>query len=218
MAFFDKVFDDILGVTEFAESLTGADAAQDAAEIQAQAAREGQGFQRDALAAIRGDLQPFRDIGVNSLAALQSSVQNNPLLTAQGQADFIRGNPLFAALADESAKRITNLNAARGKAFSGDTELGINNALAAVANNLINQQFARQNTQTGNLFNLASLGANAAAQTGTASQNTASNLANLGLQGANALAAGQVAKGQAPANFLTLGLQGATAAAPFALL
>jgi len=155
----------------------GEDAAQQAAAIQAQAGTEAIAFQERALETTRGDLQPFRQAGTESIPLLQQAI-NDP-------SDRVLNNPFYTALAEQQEQRLLSSAAARGKVGSGGTDDALTRNMLLLGN-----QFAQQDI--GNLQNLSTLGANAAARTGSATQNTATSVADLMTQIANAESAGVI--------------------------
>lgn len=159
-----------------------ADAAQQAASIQAQATREAAdrqaettkeqiAFQKESRDIARGDLQPFREAGQAALNPLQALVTD-----PNAQLSFIQDNPFFNALADRSTSTLLNNQAARGKVGSGGTAEALQSSLLLLGNDLLNQRI-------GQTQNLATLGQNAAAGQGTITQNTAANVGNLAQTG-----------------------------------
>jgi len=203
-----------------------ADAAREAGDIQARATREAakeQGivtreqiaFQKESLATARADLAPFKEAGAETIAGLKDLITDPTV-----QLDFIRNNPFFTALAEESKTNILKSSAARGKSQSGGTEEALQNSLVLLGSDLLNQNITQRQ-------NLVTLGANAAAGQATATQRgaaTISDLAQTGVgaradlttSGAAASAAGVVgaanARTDAANAFLKLGGDVATAA------
>lgn len=159
---------------------TAANASRDAAEIQRQSGQDAIRSQERALAQIRGDLAPFRRAGRNQLAGLEGLI-NDPTQ----QLAFIQNNPFFAALANDAQNRLFSSQAAQGKLGSGDTASGLQNALLLLGNDLVQQSI-------GNRFNMAAMGQNAAAQTGTMTQNASNSISDLLTGIGNAGAAGRV--------------------------
>lgn len=142
----------------------GTKAAQTAANQQAAAADKAIAAQERALTQVRGDLQPFREAGVATAPALTTLV-NDPT----AQLNFIQNNPFYQSLAKDAKDKLFANQAARGKVGSGGTAEALQNSLLLLGNDLLNQDIQRKQ-------NLTALGANAAAQTGTATQNTAQNV------------------------------------------
>jgi len=148
--------------------LIGAGASIFAASKQASAAKKGIRAQEAAREQARADLQPFVQAGssqLNQLTSIAGQGLDVPLERAQGFRD------------------IQNSAAAGGNLNSGGTlkELtSFNNMLNARNRSLIFNQ----------LFNVATLGANAASGQATASINTGNQISDLFTQRGNAQAAG----------------------------
>lgn len=131
--------------------------------------------QRRAREQVREDLSPFRELGTEALSPLLSFVLEGPETELERSRGF---------------QDIQRSAAAGGKLRSGGTleELtGFNNMLNA-----------RNRQQTfGELFNLATLGSNAAAGQATATQNFANNIGSLRVGAGDAAAAGRVGQANA---------------------
>lgn len=146
-------------------------AERDAARTQADAADRAAQQQREAEARARGDLQPFRDLGAGV---------TNTLL------DFVLQGPETDLERTRGFEDIQRSAAAGGKLTSGGTleELtGFNNMLNA----------RNRRDRFSELFNLATLGSNAAAGQATNTLRTGENISSLTVGKGDALAAGQVA-------------------------
>ena len=118
----------------------------------------------------RRDLQPFRDLGGEAI---------NPLM------DFA-GTPIDDSVErDNIIREVQNTAAARGKLNSGGTINELGRQLFGLNQRNRSQRFNE-------LFDLVTLGSNAAAGQATATRGGASTNAEFALQGANARAAGTV--------------------------
>ena len=169
-------------VAGFFTGETAADAAGDAAQIGAAAGDRSIQFQEQALETIRGDLEPAREQLAFAAPLLQQAIQD--------PSERVLGNPFFQALAGQQEQRLLSSQAARGKVGSGETGDQLQRNLLLLGN-----QFQQQDI--GNLFNLSTLGANAAAQTGTATQASASNIGGILGNVANIQGAAGVAQANA---------------------
>ena len=147
---------------------------RDAARAQVAAGDRALEFQREALDTARGDLQPFRDAGGDVLDPLLASI-------LAPDSDFER---------TEGFRAIQNSAAAGGKLQSGGTLKALTEF-----NTGLNER--NRSRRTAELFNLATLGANAAAGQATATQQTGSNLGNIAIGQGNAIAGGKVGSGNA---------------------
>jgi hypothetical protein len=178
--------------------LTGenaANAAKEAAQIQLEGTKLGIAEAKAAREQARADLSPFREAGAGALGGLSSLIQD-----PNAQKNFITNNPFFKALADDAQQRLFSNQAAKGKIGSGETPKALQNSLLLLGNDLLNQSISQR-------FNLATLGANAAAGQATATQNAGSSIANLITGGANAQAAGVVGAANARTNAMNQAIQ-----------
>lgn len=187
----------------FIDSLSGSDAADastKAAEMQLQGTREGIDAQRDFLKKIRGDLAPYRNAGRRQLSGLNALISD-----PNAQLSFIQNNPFFSALADDAQNRLMNVQAASGRLGTGDTPAALQNQLLMLGNGLLQESI-------GNRFNMATMGQNAAAQTGTMTQGVGNSITDLITGGANARASGVMGAANARAaganNLLNAGMNG----------
>lgn len=186
-----------------------AHAAGEAAELQAAQGSAALRSQAAALKLIRGDLAPFREGGEEGLGQLQGAFGD--LQTAiDDPTSSVTNNPFFQALAGQQEERLLASQAARGKVGSGETGDQLQRNLLLLGNQFSQQNIANRQTQVGNFQNLATIGANAAAQTGTQTQAAAGNTANILGQIGNAQAAGTIgaanAQAQGAQNVLSTGL------------
>lgn len=158
----------------------GGDSSKAAARAQTQSSREAIAFQKEALGKIRGDLKPFREAGGSALSPLQGLVTD-----PNRQAQFLQNNPILNAVNEQTRRAVFANQAARGKLGSGGTLEELQSRFTANALPILDQQ-------QGQLFNLAAMGQNAAAQQGTATQNTGNAVSSLLTGIGNARAAGIV--------------------------
>ena len=179
-------------------AISGANAAEKAAAIQAKSNSEAINAQKEALTQVRGDLQPFRDMGTQATPVL-SSLVNDP----QAQLNFIQNNPFYQSLAKDTQDRLFANQAARGKIGSGGTASALQNSLMLLGNDLLNQKITQNQ-------NLVATGANAAAQTGTATQNSAQNIGGYLTDRGDALASGKMGAYNAQTGAINNALGGLT--------
>ncbi|MBL4940966.1 MAG: tail fiber domain-containing protein [Colwellia sp.] len=185
------------------------EAAKEAAALQAAQGDKALAAQAASLKLIRGDLEPFREAGVEGLGQLQGAFGD--LQTAiDDPTSSVINNPFFQALAGQQEQRLLQSQAARGKVGSGGTGDDLQRNLLLLGNQFSQQNIANRQTQIGNFQNLATIGSNAAAQTGTQTQAAAGNTASILGQIGNAQAAGTVgaanAQAQGAQNLLSTGL------------
>lgn len=170
-----------------------AEDARTAAALQTQAALEAE--QR-----LRGDLAPFRELGVEAIGQFGDPFQ---LDRDPGR---VLNNPLFQALSQQQNQQLINQQAALGRGGSGETSDLLTQNLLRLGQDFQQQDFQTQlaeNSQRFNqIFNQANLGQASAAQ-------AALQGADLSTQAANAGAAGIIgasnARAQGSQNALALG-------------
>lgn len=178
----------------------GADAAKDAANIQAQAGSEAIAAGKEASAIARADQQPFTQFGASNIPALQA------LLTPDGQQSFLQNSPIFqAALKNANTATVGNA-AVRGRLNSGDTQARLAQNYTATALPFLQQQQS-------SLFNALQLGQAAASGQAANTLQTGANAQNLITDIGAARGAGLVGR----ANAINQGINGLTSLATFGL-
>lgn len=203
-------------------SMSGADAAEDAANAQSQSAAAGIAEQRRQFDAVQQLLKPYVEAGTGAIGGLQQYAQaGGPalqqqqaligLLGPEAQAAAMRGfegSPLFQALTRQSENAILQNASATGGLRGGNVQGALAENRPRILDALIERQYGRlggmtalgQTTQQ----NLASLGQSSAAGVGNAGLNSANAIGNLlGQQGA--AQAGGILAGQ---NAMTQGIGG----------
>lgn len=149
-----------------------------AAETQAKSGREAIASQERTLERIRGDLAPFRGVGERAI---------NPIMS------------LVSGPIDDSVEReniiseVSNTAAARGKLRSGGT-------LKELSRQLFGLQQRNRSQRFNELFNILTLGSNAASGQATATLATGRDVANTITGIGNAQAAGRIGQGNAIRN------------------
>lgn len=184
---------------DFITGQGAADAATQAAAMQARSADKAIDLQRESRDLAREDLAPFRQFGADQINPLMQ------LLNPQGQADYLSANPLFERALESVNNATLSNQAARGKLGSGGTLQALTDNYMATAMPFINSQ---QNA----LFNAVNMGQSSAAGQANTALNSANSISNLFGQKGDARAAGIVgAQGAEQAafnNMLNLGIQG----------
>ena len=170
--------------------LTGGGASDAAGD----AARRQEGMARQGLAALRGDLEPFRQVGSTAANQLMGSVYN-PTAPDPNQ---VLNDPFFKAMADQQNNELLQSRSALGLGSSGGTQDILMRNLLLLGRGFqqenLNNQLNQNQQRFGQLFNVAGMGANAAAQTGTNSLNTMNNIGQI--QSVPGLIGAQVASNQ----------------------
>lgn len=199
-------------------AVIGAIGAQDAAQTQADAAAQAGQQAYAQYLQTRNDLAPYRDAGSNALGQLPSAMANPLLSTAfrAPTAEEARATPGYQFTLDQGLKAAQNSASARGLGASGAAMKGASafaNGLADTTyNDVYNRSLGTFKTNYGmasdnvnRLLGVATLGQNAAANTGSVGTQTANTVANSLTAGGNAAAAGTVGM----TNAITGGLSGA---------
>lgn len=175
-----------------------ADAAEDAARLQAASAGEAIEFQRESRDLARADLAPFLQFGADIIPQA-----NQLLFDPMAHATFLRNNPLFQQAADTASNRVLNLASARGRATAGDT------GQAILESNLLAGLPLLQGQQQ-NLWNALQLGQSAGAGTAAGTLQTGNVISDLITGRGSALAAGEIgaanARQQGINNLLNIGM------------
>jgi hypothetical protein len=158
-------------------------AASKAARIQAEAGQE-------AIDVLRGDLEPFREVGTEAVNML---LQN--LIDPQGQdPNQVIDNPFFQALSQEQDRNTLAQRAALGLGGSGGTQDALARQQLLLGNQFQQQNLSNQQARFNQLFNIAGMGQNAASQTGSGTANLLTGIGSV--QSTVPLAAAQVASQQ----------------------
>lgn len=155
--------------------LTGGGASDAAGD----AARRQEGMAREGLAALRADLEPFRQVGSAAANQLMGSVYNP---TAQDP-NQVLNDPFFKAMAEQQNNELLQNRSALGLGSSGGTQDILMRNLLLLGRGFqqenLNNQLAQNQQRFGQLFNVAGMGANAAAQTGTNTLQTMNNIGQI---------------------------------------
>lgn len=154
------------------DTITGKNAAKDAAENQQKATDASIEFQREALDSSRADLQPFRQAGVNAIDDLNSQIANmqtssgldtsdisdfvsqggnlgadlQAFMSPDAQADYLQNDPLYAAIADDTNRRLNAQAAAAGKLHSGGTAKALQDNMMLLGRERINDRINQLTT------------------------------------------------------------------------
>lgn len=145
----------------------GADAAKEAAAIQAAAIREGIGQVKEGQTQALGFLSPYQQAGAGQLAGITSLV-SDPM----AQKSFIQNNPFFQSLAGQASNTLMANEAARGKVGSGGTKAALQDRLLQLGPQLLQQSINQR-------MGLAGLGANAAGNAANVVGQTSGSIADL---------------------------------------
>ncbi|MEK6346358.1 MAG: hypothetical protein V4764_02700 [Burkholderia sp.] len=184
-------------------------AAGQAADAQQSATDSANATQLQMYGQLRSDLQPYRDLGTSESGAYTSALSK---LAGIGQFSFdgndLSSNPGFQFASTQGLKSVQNQMAARGLGYSGAQIKGAENYNEGLANQYYQNYYdqalqayqTNYNTAAGQasaLSGAVQLGANAAAQTGTAAVNTGASIGANTIGAGNAAAASDIATGNA---------------------
>lgn len=192
-------------------SVIGAAGASSAAGTEANAANQSTAVQQEMFDQTRQTLQPFVTSGANSLASLTGGV-GTPGAPGPLSAPAPAWNPTTAGLEQtpgyqfqmsQGLQALLDAKTATGGVGGGNTLKAITSFGQGLAGNEYQQAFSnylqqaqlqqsQQQQQFGQLYDIANLGENAAAGTGSIAAQVGSNIGNNITGAGNAAAAGQV--------------------------
>lgn len=178
-------------------------AASKAADAQTAAADKAQATQMAMYDTTRGDLAPYRDMGVSAGTELQSRLKEltSPIIMDQAT---LEKTPGYQFNRTQGLKSVQNSAAARGLGSSGAALKGAAAFATGLADNTYQNQFQNAVTNQTNAYSrlkgLIDTGENAAAQTGALGEKAAYNSGQAQIGAGNAQAAGYNAMGGAVAN------------------
>jgi len=168
----------VVGGSQLVGSFMQADAASEAAGIQAGASREGIAEQRRQFDALQKLLKPYTEVGVPALEAQQAFLGLKGPEAEQAAIERISGGETFKSLAQQGEEALLQRASATGGLRGGNIQGALAQFRPQLLNSLIEQQYGR-------LGGLTTLGQQSAAGVGTAGMQTGTNVANLlGQQGA----------------------------------
>ncbi len=190
----------VVGGTQVVGGMMQADAAEDAANIQAGAAGQGISEQRRQFAALQARLKPYTEAGVPALEQQQAFLGLRGPEEERAAIERIQGGETFQALQRQGETAILQNAAATGGLRGGNVQAALAQFRPALLNQALEQQYSR-------LGGMTSLGQQSAAGVGTAGMQTGVNVANLlGQQGA-ALAGGELGQARAYGQILNMPAQ-----------
>lgn len=187
-------------------SLLGANAAQNAAETQAQGARDAAAVNKQMFDITNEQQKPYREAGYSALSDIAGM---KPYLQHQFNAQDFQENidPGYAfrlAQGQQQAQRQANM---AGGSIGGNALAGLQDYTQGQASQEYGNAFNRYQTQRSNIYNtlasIAGLGQTSLGQTTQAGVQTASNVGNAISNAATAGAAGQVGAANAIGGGLT---------------
>jgi len=190
----------VVGGTQVVGGMMQADAAEDAANIQAGAAGQGIAEQRRQFDALQTLLKPYTEAGVPALEGQQAFLGLQGPEAERAAIERIRGGETFKAMAQQGEEALLARASATGGLRGGNIQGALAQFQPQLLSSLIEQQYGR-------LGGLASMGQRSAAGVGAAGTEMGVNVANLlGQQGA-ALAGGELGQAKAYGQILNMPAQ-----------
>lgn len=186
----DIVGDIIGGITGSSDQ---ADAATEAAAIQAAATREGVAEQRRQFNKIVELMAPFVTAGTGALSQQKALAGLSGTQAQQTAISALESSPQMRALVQQGENSILQNASATGGLRGGNVQAALAKFRPNILNALIEQQYGR-------LGGLTSLGQASAAGQAAAGQTTGANVASLLQQAGAAQAGGTIAAGNQQAN------------------
>jgi hypothetical protein len=179
-----------VGGATLISGMAQADAAGDAAAIQAGSAQAGIEEQRRQFNKVQELLKPYTEAGQPALEAQQAFLGLRGPEAERAAIERIRGGETFQALTQQGEEALLQRASATGGLRGGNIQGALAQFRPQLLSSLIDQQYGR-------LGGMTALGQQSAAGVGAAGQQTGVNVANLlGQQGA-ALAGAEIAQGKA---------------------
>lgn len=190
----------VVGGTQVVGGMMQADAAEDAANIQAGAAGQGIAEQRRQFDALQALLKPYTEAGVPALEQQQAFLGLRGPEEERAAIERIQGSETFQALQRQGETAILQNAAATGGLRGGNVQAALAQFRPALLNQALEQQYSR-------LGGMTTLGQRSAAGVGAAGMESGTNVANLlGQQGA-ALAGGELGQARAYGQILNMPAQ-----------
>ena len=195
--------DPVTGLTVGATLLSSsmqADAATEAAGIQAGAAGAGVAEQRRQFDALQALLKPYTEAGLPALAQQQALLGLQGPEAEQAAIERIRGGETFQALAGQGEEALLQRASATGGLRGGNIQAALSEFRPQLLSSLIEQQYGR-------LGGMTQLGQRSAAGVGAAGMETGTNVANLLAQQGAARAGGELGEAKAFSGLFNLPAQ-----------
>jgi hypothetical protein len=196
----DPVTGLIVGGSQLLGGMMQADAAGDAAGIQAGAAEAGIVEQRRQFDALQALLKPYTEAGLPALQQQQAFLGLQGPEAEQAAIERIRSGETFQALAGQGEEALLQRASATGGLRGGNIQGALAQFRPQLLSSLIEQQYGR-------LGGLTTLGQQSAAGVGTAGMQTGSNVANLLAQQGAARAGGELGQAKAYGQILNIPAQ-----------
>jgi hypothetical protein len=190
----------VVGGSQLVGSFMQADAASEAADVQAGAAGAGIAEQRRQFDALQKLLKPYTAVGVPALEAQQAFLGLKGPEAERAAIERISGGETFKSLAQQGEEALLQRASATGGLRGGNIQGALAQFRPQLLNSLIEQQYGR-------LGGLTTLGQQSAAGVGTAGMETGTNVANLLSQQGAAQAGGVLGEAKAYGQLFNLPAQ-----------
>lgn len=190
----------VVGGTQVVGGIMQADAAEDAANIQAGAAGQGISEQRRQFDALQALLKPYTEAGLPALEQQQAFLGLRGPDAERAAIERIQSGAGFQEAVRQGEEALLQRASATGGLRGGNVQAALAQFRPALLNQAIEQQYSR-------LGGMTTLGQQSAAGVGAAGMETGTNIANLlGQQGA-ALAGGELGQAKAYGQVLNMPAQ-----------
>lgn len=190
----------VVGGSQLVGSVMQADAAEDAANIQAGAAGEGISEQRRQFDSLQALLKPYTEAGLPALEQQQAFLGLQGPEAERAAIERISGGERFQELTRQGEEAILSRASATGGLRGGNVQQALAQFRPQVLNQLIEEQYGR-------LGGMTQLGQRSAAGVGAAGMETGTNIANLLSQQGSALAGGELGQAKAYGQVLNMPAQ-----------
>jgi hypothetical protein len=190
----------IVGGTQLVGGMMQADAAGDAASVQAGASQAGIEEQRRQFDALRELLKPYVEAGTPALAQQQALLGMGGPEAERAAIERIQGGVGFQESVRQGEEALLKRASATGGLRGGNIQAALAQFRPAMLREAIDQQYSR-------LGGMTSLGQQSAAGVGTAGMETGSAIARLQAERGAALAGGELGQAKAFSGILNLPAQ-----------
>jgi hypothetical protein len=190
----------VVGGTQVVGGMMQADAAEDAANIQAGAADKGVAEQRRQFDALQALLKPYTEAGVPALEQQQAFLGLRGPEAEQAAIDRISSGARFQEAMRQGENALLQNASATGGLRGGNIQGALAQFRPALLNQALEQQYSR-------LGGMTTLGQRSAAGVGAAGMETGTNVANLLSQQGAALAGGELGQAKAYGQILNMPAQ-----------
>jgi len=190
----------VVGGSQLVGGMMQADAAGEAAGIQAGAAEAGIAEQRRQFDALQALLKPYTEAGLPALQQQQALLGLQGPEAEQAAIERIRGGETFQALAQQGEEALLQRASATGGLRGGNIQGALAQFRPALLNQAIEQQYGR-------LGGMTTLGQRSAAGVGAAGMESGTIVANLLAQQGAARAGGELGEAKAFSGLFNLPAQ-----------